>query len=64
MGEPVPAAHDEVVHDHLPGDDPHTHWFFHRFASAIGDTYRSIDPLVAQLITTPGVLPPENGAAT
>lgn len=28
-----------------------------RFAGALGDTYRALDPDVAQLITAPGVLP-------
>jgi hypothetical protein len=73
MADPAPgavsaddadASLERAVEDHLPDDDPHTHWFFTRFASAISSTYRSIDPLVAQLITAPGVLPtgPETDA--
>jgi hypothetical protein len=48
---------DDVVEAHLPADQPHARWFLRRFADAIGDYYRTMDPHVAQLITAPGVLP-------
>ncbi len=48
---------DEVVEAHLPADQPHARWFLRRFADAIGDCYRTMDPHVAQVLTSPGVMP-------
>jgi hypothetical protein len=56
-GNDADAGPEQPVGDHPSHDVPHTHWFFARFASAIGNTYRSMDPFVAQLITAPGLLP-------
>jgi hypothetical protein len=54
VDEPLDA---DVIEAHLPADQPHTRWFLRRFADAVGDYYRTMDPHVAQLITAPGVLP-------
>ena len=40
---------DDVVEAHLPADQPHARWFLRRFADAIGDYYRTMDPHVAQV---------------
>ena len=57
MKEPLA---DEVVEAHLP-PDPHARWFLRRFGAALlstyRTTYRTMDPLVAQVIGAPGVLP-------
>jgi hypothetical protein len=41
----------------LPTQVGHTPGFLRRFAIAIGEYYRSLDPNVAQLIAARGVLP-------
>jgi hypothetical protein len=50
-----PASADET-HAHLPPDEPHARWFLRRFAGAVADTYRTMDPFVAQVVSSPGVL--------
>jgi hypothetical protein len=53
MSDPIP---DDVVDAHLPADQPHARWFLRRFANAIGNTYRTMDPFVAQVVATPAVM--------
>jgi hypothetical protein len=58
---------DDVLDAHLPADQPHARWFLRRFASAIGDTYRTMDPFVAQVVAAPGVMlvaPPSSESVT
>ena len=42
--------------------DAHHHRFVRRFAAAIANLYRTMDPSVAQVIAAPGVIPPESPA--
>jgi hypothetical protein len=52
-----PAA---VVAAHVPvegADRDRTRWFFPRFAGAIVQCYRTMDPVVAQVVAAHGVTP-------
>ncbi len=49
---------DDVVSAHAPDTDPdRTRWFVQRFAGAIARCYRTMDPVVAQVVAAPGVAP-------
>jgi hypothetical protein len=47
---------DEVSTAYPPEDAPHGKQRLRRFAGAIGDCYRTMDPHVSQVIASPGVL--------
>jgi hypothetical protein len=55
VSEPVP---DEVLDEYLPKTaTPHHRWFLRRFAGSVLAHYRTMDPLVGQFWTTPGIQP-------
>ena len=48
---------DDVVNAHTDSDPDRTRWFVQRFAGAIASCYRTMDPVVAQVVAAPGVAP-------